>query len=166
LIHNKQHFKSVDSTKYYGTCFLQFAVIIDYINNENTLIIANALVSNMGDSTDREFNAGGVSVKIISNLYTIVKTASSQYFELSTRQKLLNSIHAALKYKILSAKRLGLKVKMELLKELINNFKGYWSFWFVDIPILLLPNFLVTFIYKVYRVKWINTLITRKFQIR
>jgi len=166
IIHNKEYFKSVNSAKYYGTCFLQFAVIIDYVNNNDTLIIAQSLVTNMGDSTDREFNAGGVSVKIISNLYTIVKTASSQYFELNIRQKLLKLIHETLKYKILSAKRLGLKVKMKLLKELINNFRGYWSFWVIDIPILLIPNFVVTFIYKVYRVNWINTLIDRNVKIR
>ncbi len=166
IIHNKEYFKSVNSTKYYGTCFLQFAVIIDYVNNNDTLIIAQALVTNMGDSTDREFNAGGVSVKIISNLYTIVKTASSQYLEFNIRQKLLKLIHETLKYKILSAKRLGLKVKMKLLKELINNFRGYWSFWVIDIPILLIPNFVVTFIYKVYRVKWINALINRNIKIR
>jgi glycosyltransferase involved in cell wall biosynthesis len=161
IIHNKQYFESVDSTKYYGTCFLQFAVILDYVNNDDTLIIADSFVSNMGDSTDREFNAGGVSVKIISNLYTIVKTAASQYIEDGVRQKLLTSIHQTLKYKILSAKRLGLKVDRKLLKELINNFGGYWSFWAIEIIFLFIPNIIIIGLFKIYKLKLVSSILNK-----
>lgn len=161
IIHHKEHFCSVDATKFYGTCFLQFAVILDYVNNDKTLIIAHPWVTNMGDSTDREFNAGGVSVKIISNLYTIVHTASSPYFELSVRQQLLRSIYKTLRYKILSAKRLGLKVDAKLLKELINNFGGYRSFWAIDIFLLIIPQFLFKLAYKFYTLKSVNAFVNK-----
>lgn len=161
IIHNKQYFESADAKKFYGTCFLQFGVILDYVDNNKTLIIAEPLVVNMGDSTDREFNAGGVSVKIISNLYTIVKSASSPYFENSVRKETLKSIYKTLKYKILSAKRLGLKVNSKLLKELITNFGGYWTFWFVELILLLIPQFLFPFAYKFYSIKSVRTVIDK-----
>jgi glycosyltransferase involved in cell wall biosynthesis len=161
IIHNKKYFESVDSVKYYGTCFLQFAVILDYVNNNDTLIIADALVSNMGDSTDREFNLGGVSVKIISNLYTIVKTAPSAFIEPVVRQKLLTSIHKTLKYKIISAKRLGLKVDHKLLKELINNFGGYGSFWWLEMILLFIPNIFIIGLFKIFKSNFFNSVMNR-----
>ena len=145
---------------------MQFAVILDYVNDQDVLIIADPLVINMGDSSDRDVNIGGGAVKIAYKIFSVVKNAKSQYLLPHVRKKVLDIIHKTLKYKILSGKRLGLKMDKLLFKNLINNFGSYWSFWFVDIIILLIPNFIVTIIYKIYRVKWINTILNRFLLIR
>lgn len=161
VIHNKKCFESVDATNYYGSCWLQFAVILDYVNDQETLIIAEPYVANMGDSSDREFNRGGVAVKILSNLFTIVKNAKSPFIQQSVRNKTLDIIHQRLKYRILSAKRLGLKVTPTLFKELQYNFGSYRSFWPVDAVLLYTPNFIIDGIYFIYRLKPVNTFLTR-----
>ncbi len=157
VIHNKKNFESVDTTKFYGTSFLQFGVLLDYIENNETLLIAEPLVVNMGDSSDREFNAGGVSVKILNNLYAIVKNAKTKFLEESERKKIQSLIQKMLKYRILSAKRLGLKVDKKLLSDLTTNFKSYPGFWLIDLPLLTTPNFLINILYKIYRVPGINS---------
>lgn len=151
VIHNKKLFDSVDATNYFGTCWLQFAVILDYVNDNETLIIAEPFVVNMGDSSDREFNRGGVAVRIINNLYTIVRNNQSSYFKPEVRQAMLGTIRKMLKYKIVSAKRLGLKLNVNLLKDLVNNFGHFWSFWLIDFVLLLTPNVVFKGIYNIYR---------------
>ena len=37
----------------------------------------------------------------------------------------------------------GHSITLQGFKNLIDNFGGYWSFWFVDLFILLIPNFIV-----------------------
>lgn len=166
IIHSKKYFESINAAKYYNTHFLQFAVILDYVKDNEFLIIAEPFVINMGDSSERDINIGGGAVIIAYKIFSVVKDAKSTYILPPIRQKILDTIHQTLKYRILSGKRLGLKINLSLLKNLLINFKGYWSFWVIDIPILLIPNFVVTFIYKVYRVKWINALINRNIKIR
>lgn len=161
VVHNKKRFESVDATNYLGTCWLQFAVILDYVNDSNTLVIAEPYVINMGDSSDREFNRGGVGVKIMSNLFTIVNRAKSGFIQDSVRQKTLQVIHQRLKYRILSAKRLGLTLNADLLKELINNFGRYGSFWVIDLPLLLTPKFVFTLAYAIYSSKGINVFLNK-----
>ncbi len=161
MIHRRDLFLSVDVKEYLGSCWLQFAVILDYVNNDKVLIIAEPLVVNMGDSSDREFNVGGVAVKIMSNLYTIVKNAKSIFIEPKIRQQNLDIIHERLKYRILAAKRLGLKVDNTLFLELKNNFGSYPSFWFIDVVLLYLPNFIIRIIYGIYRNKYVNKLMSK-----
>ena len=166
IIHNKKYFGKVDTTNYIGTSWLQFAVILDYVEDNEVLIIAEPLIINMGDSSERDVNIGGGAVIVTNKIFSVVKNAKSKYIHLSTRLKILANIHKILKYRILSAKRLGLKINISLLKTLIINFGGYWSFWLLDMPILLTPNFIINFIYKLYRVKCINKYITRNIQRR
>jgi glycosyltransferase involved in cell wall biosynthesis len=166
IIHNKNAFQSIDCTQYYNTHFLQFAVILDYVNDNNALIIADPLVINMGDSSERDVNIGGGAVKIAYHLFSVVRHAKSKHINEGVRKKILDTIYRTLKYRILSGKRLGLKLDKPLLKNLINNFGGYWSFWTFDIFLLFIPNFIVILIYKLYRVKWVNYILTRFLKIR
>ena len=161
VVHNKNKFESVDATNYLGTCWLQFAVILDYVNDSQTLVIAEPFVINMGDSSDREFNRGGVGVKIMSNLFTIVNRAKSGFIHDSVRKKTLQVIHQRLKYRILSAKRLGLNMNTALLKELASNFGRYGSFWIIDLPLLLTPKFIFRIAYSVYSAKGINVFLNK-----
>lgn len=161
VIHNKKCFESINVSKYYNTHFLQFAVILDYVEDNKVLIIAEPFVINMGDSSERDVNIGGGAVIIAYKIFSVVKHADSKYILPATRKKILKAIHKTLKYRILSGKRLGLKITRPLLNNLISNFGIYPGFWLVDIPVLLIPNFIVTLIYKLYRVKWINTIINR-----
>lgn len=161
VIHNKKCFESVDATNYLGSCWLQFAVILDYVSDQKTLIIAEPYVANMGDSSDREFNRGGVAVKILSNLFTIVRNAPSPFILPEVRKKTLDTIHQRLKYRILSAKRLGLKVDYVLFKELKKNFGKYPGFWLIDSILLFTPSFIINGIYSIYRIKALNNFLTR-----
>jgi len=161
VIHNRACFVGVDASAYLGTCWLQFAVILDYVNDQDTLIVATPYVCNMGDSSDREFNRGGVAVKILNNLFSIVKNAKSPFIRPEVRQETLDTIHQRLKYRILSAKRLGLKVDKALFDSLKQNFGKYPGFWFVDAILLFTPNFVINIVYAIYRIKPINRFLTR-----
>lgn len=161
MIHNKELFLSVNVDEYIGSCWLQFAVILDYVNNEKVLIIADPLMVNMGDSSGREFNVGGIAVKIMSNLFTIVKNAKSIYIDPKIRQQNLDLIHQRLKFRILVAKRLGLRVDKPLFLHLKNNFSSYPSFWYIDVVLLYLPNFIIKFIYSIYRTTFVNKLVNK-----
>lgn len=161
VIHKRECFLGVNATDYLGSCWLQFAVILDYVNDQETLIIAEPYVCNMGDSSDREFNRGGVAVKILNNLFTIVKNAQSPFITPEVRKITLNTIHERLKYRILSAKRLGLKVDYLLFKELKKNFGKYPGFWLIDSLLLFTPTFIIKGIYSFYRVKAVNNFLTR-----
>ena len=161
IIHNKSAFESIDTSKYYNTHFLQFAVILDYVNDRDVLIIADPLVINMGDSSDRDVNIGGGAVKTYNNLYTIIKNSETKFLKESERKKIGALMQKMLKYRILAAKRLDLKVDKKFLKQLVNNFKSYPAFWIIDMPLLATPKFLINLIYKIYRVPFINSIFVK-----
>ena len=161
IIHNKAAFESINTSKYYNTHFLQFAVILDYVNDRDVLVIADPLVINMGDSSERDVNIGGGAVKTYNNLYTIVKNAETKFLSKSERKRIGVLMQKMLRYRILASKRLGLKVDKVFLKELTNNFKSYPSFWLIDMPLLATPKILINLIYKLYRVPWINSIFVK-----
>ncbi len=68
----------------------------------------------------------------------------------SITKKYLNEKLKILPIIIFNAKKNGLVLSLELLRNMYSRYANYSSFWLLDLPLLLLPNQ----IYKIKAIKW------------
>jgi abequosyltransferase len=157
VIHNKEGFLNSNYQKYFDSNWVQFASLYDYLVDYNAFCVSKPFVVNAGESFEGEGNSNGRSISILCNLMEIVSSLPS-YYSKENIEFSRNKIKLYLSRKISSAKRLGFKLNIEILKKLISNFGDSPKFWIFQLPLLLLPNFCHKVIYKVYKIDIINKL--------
>lgn len=157
VIHNKKGFINSNYQKYFGSNWVQFGTLYDYLVDYDAFCVSKPFVVNAGESFEGEGNSNGRSISILCNLMEIVSSLPS-YYSKKNIELSRNKIKLYLSRKISSAKRLGFKLNIEILKKLITNFGDNPNFWIFQLPLLLLPNFYHKLIYKVYKIDIINKL--------
>lgn len=157
VIHNKEGFLSSNYQKYFDSNWVQFASLYDYLVDYDAFCVSKPFVVNAGESFEGEGNSNGRSISILCNLMEIVSSLPSYYSKENIKLSKYK-IKLYLTRKISSAKRLGFKLNLTMLKKLINNFGDSPKFWIFQLPLLLLPNFCHKVIYKVYKIDIINKL--------
>jgi hypothetical protein len=158
IVHNRKLFLDVNYTKYFGTFWVQYATLLDYLKTKEAYCIAKPYVVNAGESIEGEANANGVSLSIICNLMKVVTDLSKDAYSIESVRKAQDKIRLLLTRKISSSKRLGLRVNYAILQRCVKYFGSKPYFWIIQLPLLILPKWLHSFIYKIYKTKVINLL--------
>lgn len=158
VIHNKDAFIHSNYKKYIGTNWVQFGTLYDYLVNYDAYCIAKPFVVNAGESIEGEGNSNGKAIDILCNIMHIVSSLPKSNYSEHNIESARNGVKLFLTRKISSAKRLGFSMNARILKKLINSFGDTIYFWLFQLPLLFLPVVFHKLIYKIYKLKTINTL--------
>jgi abequosyltransferase len=158
IVHNRRFFLDADYAKYIGTFWIQYATLLDYLKTKEAYCIAKPYVVNAGNTIESEPNANGVSLNILCNLMKVITDLPKDTYSIESVRKAQDKIRLFLTRKITSSKRLGLKVNYTILQRCIKYFGSKPYFWIAQLPLLILPKWFHSVIYKIYKVKMINLL--------
>lgn len=83
-------------------------------------------------------------------LAKIAKTLPLYGYSKETQRRCCLRIKGGYWHYIPSAKAKGLKIGIKQLKECIRLYREFPSFWLIDLPIMLIPNFIYRVLWKIY----------------
>ena len=161
IIVRKSQWVIRSSSEFFGTYWLQYAMLMKVVEGGQSYCISFPYVINRGKEYDgpNEANRSGVAIAILMNLVDIIETLPRSVFVQSAISNAKNEAHKFLLRKIFSAKRRGLLLDRKLLMRLINTFGMYPSFWFIELPLLFFPKIFHYYSWRVYKSKTARALI-------
>lgn len=143
--------------EYIGSNCLHYATLLTLIKGRCSYCIAEPYVKHMarpgyirsGDSAERSMRCIITWMKVINGLF-------KKGYAKTSINKVKRAFLRHLPMELIVHKKNGLILKKELIKEMIAQFKFYPSFWLIDLPLLLVPNFFHKIAFKIYKLKPIN----------
>ena len=163
IVVNRSCWIGADPLKYEGSFWIQYGALLTIVSKEKSYCVAIPYVINKARISNEanEANNGGIALKILFNLLDIVNEFSDEEFTKDSKKLAYEEVCRLLVRKIISAKRNGLKVNLEFLKQFYSNFGGSLNFWGLYLPLLLLPNNVHRNLWKVYRIKKIYSFFSK-----
>lgn len=158
IVVSRNEWMESNPLKYEGTFWIQYGTLLTVVLKSKSLCIAQPFVINKARMSDEPnmANNGGIALPILLNLLDIIYSFSDKQFSASSKKEAFIEVKKLLPRKIMSAKRNGLKVNIELVKRLTSRFKWGGSYWVLYLPILLLPRNFHYYAWRIYRHKLIN----------
>jgi abequosyltransferase len=135
---------------FYSTNWVHVGVIISILPGRKSFFISSPLVQIISGPTSWEIGGNGLrySIMLEDVFYTMMNKLG---YEEYTLDKILKSFFKRLPATIISAKKNGLVLSFNLLKNIYLRYANHLSFWLLDLPLLLWPN-------QVYRSKIIKSI--------
>ena len=131
---------------FYSTNWLHVGAIISILPNRKSFFISCPLVQIISGPTGWEIGGNGLrySIMLEDVFYTMNKLGYDEY----TLDKILKSFFKRLPATIISAKKNGLVLSFDLLKNIYLRYANHLSFWLLDLPLLLTPNQVYNHVYR------------------
>jgi glycosyltransferase involved in cell wall biosynthesis len=159
IVHNKKSFLETNYSKYYGTFWIQFATLLDYLKTKDAYCIAKPYVVNAGISEDGGANVDGAFLGILCNLMKVITDLPNDSYSTASISKAQDKVRSFLTSKITSSRRRGLKINFDILNMCIKSFGGRLYFWIFQLPLLFMPKWFHNLLYKIYKIKFIHKIV-------
>lgn len=99
----------------------------------------------------QKWGFNGEFILIGFELVKILQTMNSSVYNIKTREMAISIIRGSYPINLIKAKAQGLNVDIKFLLNFLTLFKKYPSTYFVYLPILIIPTFLYTTLYKILK---------------
>lgn len=142
---------------YIGTSWIQYGTLLTLIRNHRSYCVAKPYVIHMhrgryirsGDSSEKSMECAITLMKVLNGL-------KRKGYGKKSVSKVKGVLLHHLPMEIIVYKNNGLTLKKSLIKNMIAQFKFYPSFWLIDLPLLVIPNFFHKIVFRIYKLKPIN----------
>lgn len=158
-VHHRDSFINTDYKKYFGTFWVQYAILLDYLKDKSAYCIAKPYVVNAGDSSEGGANLDGMALHVLCNLMQVINDLPKETYSDISIIKAKDKVGSFLTSKISASRRRGLKINYDVVKKCIKYFGNQPYFWFLQLPLLFMPKSLHLFLYKIYKIKIVNKLV-------
>ena len=151
----KAEWELVDTSKYFYTYWIHMGVLIEAVSTTPGFVISDPFV--LQGARETRWGESGSFFNIGLRLVKIFKEMGQYGYSANTIKKAIFVVKGGYPKNILLAKAMGLRVDTRLIREAYSLYKGFPSFWIIDLPLLLIPNIFYRVAYKVayrvYRIK-------------
>ncbi len=149
VVSNRKLWLQVDKTEIYNTGWMPFAVSLYSLPGHSSYIVADpyALYRN----ANFHWHKNGKFYHMLISLYKIIAAGGKYNISPVIIRNLMNDIVQPLPMNIFRAKRNGLVVSYDLIKDSISVYGKYYSFWLICLPLLILPRIFHIAGYKIYQ---------------
>lgn len=151
----KNNWNKINSSIYFDSGWIHVGVILEILSlkNATSALIFDYLLIQGGKKKEKSW--GGNGTFIFTGL-ALVGILRQKMPELKYSKKAVNFSISVIKggyFKhIPLAKAKGLKFNKELFRRFYNCYKNYPTFWFFDLPLLIIPNIIYFIIYKIIKI--------------
>jgi len=146
----KAEWERVDTYKYFYTNWIHMGVLIEAVSKTPGFIISDPFVLPVG-AREARWGESGSFFNIGLRLVKIFKEMGQYGYSANTIKKAIFVVKGGYPKNILLAKAMGLRVDTRLIREAYSLYKGFPSFWIIDLPLLLIPNIFYRVAYEVAR---------------
>jgi len=152
IIINRSCYLKLDYSEYFNTNWLQFVALLSALPNSCSYCISRPYVIYRSGINRWEKKGKLIEFSYIILPQLIIKICKNKY-KLSTIKRILRNRKKNLTSVIVSFK---LKNSNIPVKELIHVYKKFPGFWFIDLPLIIIPFIFYKSAFRLYKVKWLN----------
>lgn len=151
-VFNRELWSKVNVSGYFDTGWVHIGFLIEALSLAPSYIVNNLCVDYMRDLTGgMRWGGDGSFIYTGMRLVRIYRRMGSLPYSRRTRRRAYWSIKGAYWRNICIAKAKGFKVNWPVLKEGIYLYKGFASFWLIDLPLFLVPGIFFRFLFKIWK---------------
>jgi hypothetical protein len=153
IIVRKSKWLMYSSSDFFGTFWLQYAMLMKVVEFGQSYCISTPYVMNRAavNNGPNEANKNGVAIEVLLNLIDIIKALPQKSFSKYSIKKARQEGHKFLLKKIFSSKRNGLILNRQLVVRMINSFGSHPIFWLIELPLLAVPGVFHYWIWRIYK---------------
>jgi abequosyltransferase len=144
-IFNKSAWRKVEVSRYFDSGWVHIGFLIEAAARFPCYVICKELVAQLvleeGHGITR-WGGSGSFIRTGLNLVRIYRGMPQLGYPAATVKKAYLSIKGGYLRYIPLAKAKGLRVDLPLIREFVELYRGFPSFWLLDLPLLLLPGWL------------------------
>jgi abequosyltransferase len=152
---NKSIWDNIDTSKYFYTNWIHMGVLIEALSINPGFIVSYPFLLQVGAKETR-WGENGSFFHIGLRLVKIFKKMNQYGYSENTIKKAIFVVKGGYLRNIPLAKAKGLRINTNLIREIYSLYKNYLSFWFTDLPLLLIPNIFYKIAYRVYKMGLFN----------
>lgn len=146
---NKAIWERTDLTGYIGSGWIHVGFLIVALSQYQSLICRDSFKSELKNVAKRWGHDGSFFMVGI-NAVRVFRTMERYAYSKRIMREAVATIKKNYWRAIPSAKAKGLKVDKHLIGECIELYKGFPTFWLVDMPLFFVPNAIFRFLWKLY----------------
>lgn len=150
-IFKKSLWLDLNVSKYFDTGWIHVGFVIEALITCDSYVMAEFCVTQtheIGKAT--RWGRGGSFIYTGLELVQIYRRLSEMPYSRRTRRRAYWSIKAAYWRNIPLAKAQGFKSSIPVLRLFFRSYKGFVSFWLVDLPLLLVPRVVYRVLFLAY----------------
>lgn len=152
---NRKLWSDIEVSKYFDTEWIHVGFILEALPRALSYVIERYCVDYIRDATvTMRWGGDGSFIYTGMKLVRIYRQMSSLSYSRETKRKAYLSVKGAYWRNIGIAKAKGFRVDWAVIKEFIYLYKGFFSFWLIDLPLLLLPGVLFKVLLRAYKSPW------------
>lgn len=146
----KPLWEAVDPARYAGSGWIHFGFLVEGLTRAPSYVIGKPWVEKQ--PVPARWGGGGDFFRVGLELVTIFSAIMPRLgYAPATVRRAVRVIKGAYYHVVPRAKAMGLKVDRDLLRRCCDLYRGYPSFWLLDLPLLLLPGWFYRPFYLGYR---------------
>jgi glycosyltransferase involved in cell wall biosynthesis len=149
---NKDLWLSTNTSEFIDSGWIHFGMILKLLKLNSSYILNKKYVDEIEETKfNKSWIQNGQGLLIGLNLVHIFDRVETWGYNKQMKKRLKLVIKGAYPKFIIYSKCLGLKINFSILKKFILLYFNFFSFWLIDLPILLLPKFFFKIPYSIYK---------------
>jgi len=148
---NKSLWLNVDTKKFYNSNWIHFCTLAEGLINKQSFVVYKKYLKMIApyesawikDSSNFLINGIDLAI-IIKNMRYLGYKKNIIFFGVRILKK-------GFTHNLISLKIKGLKINKKILKKSLYAYSSFLSYWFIDLFLMLLPNFFYKFSYSIFK---------------
>lgn len=151
-VFNRRLWGKVDLSRYFDTGWVHIGFLVEALPLAPSYIVNALCVDYMRDIPGgMRWGGDGSFICTGMKLVRLYRRMKELPYSLLTRRRAYWSVKGAYWRNICIAKAKGFRVTPAVLKECVYLYKGFVSFWLVDLPLFMVPGFFFRFLFKLWK---------------
>lgn len=147
-VFRKAVWEGIDPSKYFDSSWVHMGVLLEALSKSSCFVLSYPFIC-QGIPEEARWSNNNTFIQLNLNLVKLISEADKYGYSKKVLDKGIYRIRGTYMLYIPIAKAKGLKVDRGLLKKFYLRYKSFPAFWFIYLPMLLLPNFLYVLPYKI-----------------
>lgn len=151
-VFNRKVWAGIDVSRYFGTGWIHIGFLIEALLRSPSYVAERSCVDYIRDDiAGMRWGGQGGFIETGLRLVRLYGRMSALPYSRETRRQAYWSVKGGYWRNIPLAKAKGFRATFPLVRECAGLYKGFFTFWAVDLPLLLCPGVVFRLLYRAYR---------------
>lgn len=150
-VFNRRLWAAIDVSKYFGSGWIHIGFLIEALPRAVSYVAESFCVDYIRDDAAMRWGGKGIFIEAGLKLVKIYRRMSALPYSRKTRRLAYWSVKGGYWRNIPLAKGKGFRAGLPLIRECADLYKGFFTFWALDLPLLLCPGLVFRLLFRCYK---------------